>query len=166
MRRAARGVALPIALILMALLSALVVAQVRRGLTDERLAGNSRQTVSIANAAATLLRYCEFRMIALPLQTVTIPADPAQAAWRVDANWDPARTFTFPGFTVPGVTFNRCLIEDATGELGPAPVDAGGLGSDRGYHKYRITAQVRMSDPTFPGLERPYFLQSELRVNF
>ena len=85
------GVVLPVVLVVLTVLTGLVVTQVRRGALDERLAGNTRETVNLDGAAQTVLRWCEARVILAPLNTVTVQpaADDTQLpAWRVAANWD------------------------------------------------------------------------------
>ena len=185
-RPRAAGAALPIALVLLFIVTGLVATQVRRGIVDQRLAGNTRESVSLDGAAQLLLRYCEKRLVLStydPTQPppVTIPAarlggsPPAVAAWLVAANWADASTNEFTGAPLPGgIVYARCLIENATEELNGAISDTNQLGNkarDERFVKFRTTAQVRTaapglpaSDPGVPEGTRAVFVQSELRL--
>ena len=178
---AQRGVALPISLIVMALLTAVVVMQMRRSATDERLASNSRETTVLASAAETVLRNCENRLRAefvrttaeLPEGISRIPAQPAVTAWRVDANWVAGTMHQIPNAALPpSIVWAACLVEDATAEI-PMPTtvrDDGSVGRDPNLVKFRITSQVRMAEPGVPANGvvpagfRGYFTQSELQI--
>lgn len=185
-RARAAGVALPIALVLLFIVTGLVATQVRRGMVDERLAANTRESVSLDSAAQLVLRWCEAWVIAstgdpsVP-RPVTVPAarlgesPPAKAAWRVALNWEDATSNVFTGATLPGgIVFNRCLVEDATDELNGSISTSnqlGGSARDQRFVKYRLTAQVRTSAPGLPPSEpgvpndmRAAFVQSELRL--
>lgn len=185
-RTRAAGVALPIALVLLFAVTGLVATQVRRGMVDERLAANTRESVSLDSAAQLVLRWCEAWVVAstgdasVP-RPVTIPAaqlggsPPAKAAWRVATNWANATTNEFTGATLPGaIVFNRCLIENATEELNGAISNSnqlGGKARDERFVKFRLTAQVRTPAPGLPASEpgvpdgmRAAFVQSELRL--
>lgn len=162
-----RGLVLPMVLILLALITMLVAAQLRRGLQDERMAGSLRAQTVVDSALQTVLRWCEWRLVAAPFSTASVVApvrgSGVTAAWRVAANWDPAagRTFQFSGVDLPGVTGHACLIERADAELVPAISDTGAAidPGDRGrWMKFRVTARV--------GRERGGFdqAQSELRL--
>ena len=56
------GVVLPVVLVVLTVLTGLIVTQIRRGAMDERLAGNTRETVNLDGAAQTVLRWCEARL--------------------------------------------------------------------------------------------------------
>ena len=163
-RHRTAGVALPIALILLFVLTGLVVTQVRRGLVDERLAANTRESVSLDSAAQLVLRWCEawaiastgdptlsrpIRVAAQPLVAGGLQAA-ALPAWRLPQNWSDATTNQFTGAALPGIAFGRCLIEDATDELNGAISTLNQVGSsarDQRFVKLRLTAQVRTPAP-------------------
>lgn len=182
----AAGVALPIALVLLFIVTGLVATQVRRGVVDQRLAGNNRESVALDSAAQLVLRWCELRLTistgnpSVP-PPVTVPAarlgavPPEPAAWLVAANWTDERTNQFSDLALPGgVVFHRCLIENATEELNGSISDSnqlGGAARDPRFVKFRLTAQVRTpapglpaSDPGVPDGMRALFAQSELRL--
>jgi hypothetical protein len=173
-RRSSRGVVLPIVLVILVVLTGLVVTQIRRSTVDERLAANAREYSLMDNAAQTVLRWCELRIVNFPRETATF--DSAAAApplWRVQANWNDARSFDFTGTNIAGISAvgndaPRCIIEEATCELSP-PISPTGQGSDAcngldpRWRKFRITARV-VTAQDVPGLRRAHFAQSELRT--
>ena len=165
------GVGLPIVLVILTVLTGLVVTQVRRGTVDERLAANARETVMLDDAAQTVLRWCEARIISAPRDTVTVVAPSGTTpAWRDAANWNDANSLNFTGATtLAGVNANpSCLIEDATCELAP-PISPTGQnhggcnGIDDRWRKFRITARVFIPAADMGGT-RAMFAQSEMRV--
>lgn len=186
LRAQVAGVALPIALVLLFIVTGLVATQVRRGVVDQRLAGNTRESVALDSAAQSVLRWCEAWLAVSTGDStvpppVTIPAarlggsPPAGAAWLVAENWADATTNGFTGAPLPGgVVYARCLIENATEELNGAISDTNQLGNkarDERFVKFRTTAQVRASapglpasDPGVPADMRAMFVQSELRL--
>jgi hypothetical protein len=165
------GVVLPIVLVVLTVLTGLIVAQVRRGTVDERLAANATETVLLDSAAQTVLRWCEARIVTAPLDTVTVAPGVGVPAWRVAANWTTTtNSLDFAGVDLlPGINANpSCVIEEATCELTPpisptGQVTTGCNGIDPRWRKYRITARV--SVPAFDmGGNRFMFAQSEMRV--
>ena len=122
------GVVLPVVLVVLTVLTGLVVTQIRRGAIDERLAGNTRETVNLDGAAQTVLRWCEARLILFPLNTVTVqPAanNTQPPAWRVAANWAiTTNSLDFSGTNLwQGMSPAfppACVIEEATCELARA----------------------------------------------
>lgn len=154
---------MPVVLLLLLIVTIIVVAQLRRGLLDERFAAALRTNTVSDSAAQTVLRWCELRVTQAPEKTVQISAPPstADAAWRVDANWMPARTLRFSGVTLPGVTDSACLIERADDELMGGLSDTGmaidPIGKLR-WLKFRITARVQREAGGFD------HAQSELRL--
>jgi Tfp pilus assembly protein PilX len=52
------GVVLPVVLVVLTVLTGLVVTQIRRAALDERLAGNTRESVQLDSAVQTVLRWC------------------------------------------------------------------------------------------------------------
>jgi hypothetical protein len=172
--RSARGVVLPIVLVILVVLTGLVVTQIRRSTVDERLAANAREYSLMDNAAQTVLRWCELRMVNFPRTTATFDSAAAlPPLWRVQANWNDARSFDFTGTNIAGISATgndapRCIIEEATCELSP-PISPTGQGSDAcngldpRWRKFRITARV-VTAQDVPGLRRAHFAQSELRT--
>lgn len=175
------GVALPISLIVMALLTAVVLMQMRRSTTDERLASNSRETTVLASAAETVLRHCENRLRSefvrtaaeLPLGISRVAARPTVAEWRDATNWVAGRMHQIPNTTLPpAIVWAACLVEDATNEIPlPSVLNAdNSFGRDPSLVKFRITSQVRMAEPgvpadgVVPAGFRGYFTQSELQI--
>ena len=154
---------MPVVLLLLLIVTIIVVAQLRRGLLDERFAAALRTNTVSDSAAQTVLRWCELRVTQASEKTVQISAPPstADAAWRVDANWMPARTLRFSGVTLPGVTDSACLIERADDELMGGLSDTGmaidPIGKLR-WLKFRITARVQREAGGFD------HAQSELRL--
>lgn len=173
------GVVLPVVLVVLTVLTGLVVTQIRRAALDERLAGNTRESVQLDSAVQTVLRWCEARVIAAPLDTVVIQPNTSTAAapvWRALVNWTTdTNSLNFTGANLlPGINANpSCVIEDATCELTP-PVSgrpmSGCNGIDPRWRKFRITAQVSTPAPDmvtgFLGVagNRFVFAQSEIRV--
>jgi hypothetical protein len=166
-----RGVVLPVVLVVLTVLTGLVIAQMKRTATDERLAANVRETVMLDNAVQTALRWCEWQVIEQPQNTVNVAGTAAAPAWRVVANWSDATSLNFPGAALaPGMSGDpACVIEDATCELqpplSPTGMDTSGCnGIDRRWRKFRITARVRVTAPDLPDGVREVMAQSELRL--
>jgi hypothetical protein len=165
------GVVLPVVLVILTVLTGLVVTQVKRGTTDERLAANARETVMLDNAVQTTLRWCEWRVIDRPFNTVTTAGTATIPAWRLAANWNDANSLNFTGSgLLPGINGDpTCVVEDATCELqppiSPTGMNAGGCnGIDSRWRKFRITARVRLNAPDLPNGWREMMAQSELRL--
>src|SRR5512141_2481594 len=91
------GVVLPVVLVILPVLTGLVVTQVKRGTTDERLAATARERGVLDNAVQTTLRWCEWRVIDRPFNTVTAAGTATTPAWRVAANWNDANSLNFTG---------------------------------------------------------------------
>ena len=169
--RRTSGVVLPVVLVVLTVLTGLVVAQMRRTSTDERLAANVRESVMLDNAVQTALRWCEWQVIERPRNTVNVAGTPATPAWRIDANWSDATSLNFAGTALaPGQSDDpACIIEDATCELQP-PISPTGMdtagcnGIDSRWRKFRITARVRVTAPDLPDGVREMMAQSELRL--
>jgi hypothetical protein len=168
------GVVLPVVLVILTVLTGLVVSQVRRGTIDERLAANTRESVMLDDAAQTVLRFCEFRVVRRPQNTATANAVAGVAAWNVPANWTTATSsldFTGLGLTPGGGAIDpACVIEDATCELqaevgrgGPMP-GAGCNGINHRWRKFRITSRVQIAAPDLPAGVRQTMSQSEVRL--
>ena len=165
------GVVLPVVLVILTVLTGLVITQVKRGTTDERLAANARETVMLDNAAQTTLRWCEWRVIDRPFNTVTVAGTTTTPAWRMAANWNDANSLNFTGTALmPGINGDpTCIVEDATCELQP-PISPTGMnasgcnGIDSRWRKFRITARVRLNAPDLPNGWREMMAQSELRL--
>ena len=169
--RRTSGVVLPVVLVVLTVLTGLVIAQMKRTATDERLAANVRESVMLDNAAQTVLRWCEWHVIERPRNTVHVAGTGSTPAWRIAANWSDATSLDFPGAALaPGMSGDpACVIEDATCELQP-PISPTGMdtsgcnGIDSRWRKFRITARVRFAAPDLPDGVREMMAQSELRL--
>jgi hypothetical protein len=169
--RRTSGFVLPVVLVVLTVLTGLVIAQMKRTATDERLAANVRETVILDNAVQTVLRWCEWHVIERPRNAVTVVGTPATPAWRIAANWSDATSLNFAGTALaPGLADDpACVIEDATCELQP-PISPTGMdtagcnGIDSRWRKFRITARVRVTAPDLPDGVREMMAQSELRL--
>ena len=124
------GVVLPVVLVILTVLTGLVITQVKRGTTDERLAANARETVMLDNAVQTTLRWCEWRVIDRPFNTINVAGTAATPAWKLAANWNDANSLNFTGTALlPGINGDpTCVVEDATCELQP-PISPTGMNS-------------------------------------
>lgn len=172
--RRSNGVVLPIVLVVLVLLTALVVTQVRRTTIDQRMAANAQESVALDGAAKAVLGWCEVdlqranRGIGTMPQSILAPASTAVAAWRVPANWGVASAYTpsTGAQLLATATFATCLIEDASEELeGDISNNSGSAGvRDCRWRKYRTTAQVQAPAPDLPGGVRAYFAQGEMRL--
>ncbi|MGE0313905.1 MAG: hypothetical protein AB7P21_20030 [Lautropia sp.] len=160
-----RGLVLPVVLFLLVIVTVVVSTQLKRGLLDERLATSLRSNVVSDSAVQTVLRWCELRLSAAPLETQAIAA-PGRAtatmpAWRDGSNWLPATTFRFTGVSLPGAIDHACLIERADGELA-ASISDSGFAADPAdtarWLKFRITARVQRDGGGFE------HAQSEMRL--
>ena len=169
--RRGSGLVLPVVLVVLTILTGLVITQMKRTATDERLAANVRETVMLDNAVQTTLRWCEWHVIDRPRGTVNVAGTPATPAWRIATNWSDSTSLNFPGtLLVPGMSGDpTCVIEDATCELqppiSPTGMDATGCnGVDSRWRKFRITARVRVTAPDLTNGVREMMAQSELRL--
>ena len=170
------GVVLPVVLVILTVLTGLIVTQVKRGTTDERLAANTRETVMLDGAVQTTLRWCEWRVIDRPFNTINVAGTATTPAWKIAGNWSDATSLNFAGVNLmagtaaPAMAADpTCVIEDATCELQP-PISPTGMNSsgcngiDTRWRKYRITARVRITAPDLPNGWREMMAQSELRL--
>jgi Tfp pilus assembly protein PilX len=165
------GVVLPVVLVILTVLTGLVVTQVRRGTTDERLAANARESVLLDGAVQTYLRICEDAVMRTPFNIVNVAGTTATPAWRIANNWTDANSLNVTGMTlVTGMSGDpTCIVEDATCELQP-PISPTGMNSsgcngiDSRWRKFRITARIRIDAPDLPGGFREMMSQSELRL--
>ena len=178
------GVVLPVVLVILVIMTALVVTQVKRTTVDQRMAANAQENVSMDAAAKAVLGWCEFQIqranrgnpgVNTP-RSMPAPMPPAAAAWRSGPNWVAFSYTPAAGAPLmPGVTFAQCLIEEATDELegGVSNNDDRGTGGrDCRWRKYRTTAQVQMAAPDFlgnaalnvPAGFRAHFVQGEMRL--
>jgi hypothetical protein len=170
-RQRRSGVVLPVVLVVLTVLTGMVIAQMKRTATDERVAANVRETVMLDNAVQTTLRWCEWHVIERPGNTVNVAGTAAAPAWRIAANWSDTTSLNFPGVAlVPGMSGDpACVIEDATCELQP-PISPTGMdtngcnGIDSRWRKFRVTARVRITAPDLPNGVREMMAQSELRL--
>ena len=166
-QRAQHGLVLPIVLLLLVLITMVVAAQLRRGISDERLSGALRTYAVADSAVQTVLRWCEMQVTVQPLDTISIPAPVRDLGtvppWQLAANWDPAnnRTLSFAGVTLAGTTEQACLIERADSELSMSISDSGFAADPSGrsrWMKFRITARVLRESGGYE------YAQSELRL--
>src|SRR5512137_2514504 len=67
------GAAFPVVVVLLAVLTGVVLAQMKRASTDERIAANARDSTALENAAQTTLRWCEWLVAERPGRAVTAP---------------------------------------------------------------------------------------------
>ena len=170
-RRRRSGFVLPVVIVILTVVTGLVVAQMSRSVTDERLAANARETVTLDNAAQTVLRWCEWQVIERPRNTVLVEGTRSTPAWRIAAHWGDATSLNFTGTTLMQNMSGdpSCIVEDATCELHP-PVSPTGMdtsgcnGIDGRWRKFRITARVRVMAADMPGGVREMLAQSELRL--
>ena len=171
-----KGVVLPIVLIILVILTALVVTQVRRTTVDQRMAANAQESVALDTAAKAVLSWCEADIqranrgngTNMPRSMPAPPDNTATAAWLVQANWTNSSYTPTSGTPLANVAAATCLIEDATDEL---EGDIGGIRECR-WKKYRTTAQVLAPAPDLPARAVPfvpagfraYFAQGEMRL--
>jgi hypothetical protein len=159
----AAGFVLPVALILLVIITGVVATQMQRALLDERMAANSRENIVADSAAQTMLRWCELQLTNEPdsIVSVTAPAKEASAAWKTSANWTAATTFTVTSASLPGVKEHGCLVERADDELLGGISDSGDPADPTGrarWIKYRITSRVERVSEGYD------YAQSELRL--
>ncbi len=151
----ARGIVLPVVLVMLVLMTTAVLFMTKRATIDERLAGNVRAIVTTETVANHILRYCELVLWHFPPGVsnqsppmMLAPPPTAPAAWTNAANWVPAKTLSFPATELgAGVAEANCLIEDASAELNLVkPTNDGPKDSISSstiqWRKYRITAQA------------------------
>lgn len=174
------GVVLPIVLVVMMVVTMLVVTQVRRGTVDERLAANWSRAISGQTAAESLVRYCEAHVFrtrnGIPYKLArdlklgpNMPRSEnfaATAAWASNLAANQYITI-LPDLLPPGATAARCVVEDATNELGggrdQTSPNPGGEGiNDPFLWKFRFTVVVTFTDSTAFG-NVTYRAQSEVR---
>jgi hypothetical protein len=165
------GVVLPVVLVILTVLTGLVVTQVRRGTTDERLAANARESVLLDGAVQTYLRICEDAVMRTPFNIVNVSGNATTPAWHIAGNWADGSSLNVTGMTlVTGMQGDpTCIVEDATAELQPIASrtgmdEGGGITLDPRWRKYRITARIRIDAPDLPGGFREMMSQSELRL--
>src|SRR5829696_2478815 len=61
-RNEQRGVVLPVVLIVLVIMTALVVTQVKRTTVDQRMAANAQESVTMDAAAKAVLGWCEYQI--------------------------------------------------------------------------------------------------------
>lgn len=171
------GVVLPVVLVILVIITALVVTQVRRTTVDQRMAANAQESIALEAAAKAVLGWCEVEVqrsnrgivgvVTAPRSMVAPPAA-ATAAWRTAANWANSSYTPATGAPLLGtISLAQCLIEEATDELEGGisnDNDRGTGGRDCRWRKYRTTAQVQLPAPDLPGGIRAYFVQGEMRL--
>ena len=180
--RLVTGVVLPVVLVILVILTALVVTQVRRTTVDQRMAANAQESVALEAAAKAVLGWCEVELQRANRGTggnmprsMIAPVSPAAAPWRAAANWGASSYTPAVGIAMGNINFAQCLIEDATDELEGGVSNSSNLapaGPDCRWRKYRTTAQVRVLAPDLPANavlgvpagSRAYFVQGEMRL--
>ncbi len=123
-RRRERGIALAIALILLAVIGISSVTAMRSGMFGTMVAGNLQQGQLALQAAEAALRFCERQAMVLPagvpVQPVPLTNTDQPTAWTTPANWLPAAGMaaTLPNAVVDsaaaGVQYNvlpQCMVE-------------------------------------------------------
>ena len=181
-RRHVGGVVLPVVLVILVILTALVVTQVRRTTVDQRMAANAQESVALEAAAKAVLGWCEVELQRANRGTggnmprsMTAPVPPATAPWQAAANWTASSYTPAVGIAMGNVNFAQCLIEEATDELEGGVSNSSNLAPaspDCRWKKYRTTAQVRVPAPDLPANPalgvpagaRAYFVQGEMRL--
>lgn len=180
-RRHVRGVVLPVVLVILVILTALVVTQVRRTTVDQRMAANAQESVALEAAAKAVLGWCEVELqrsnrgIGNSPRTMVAPVSTAAAPWQTAPNWTASSYTPAVGVALGNINFAQCLIEDATDELEGGVSNSSNLAPaapDCRWKKYRTTAQVRIPAPDLPGNAvlgvpagaRAYFVQGEMRL--
>jgi len=179
-RRQVTGVVLPVVLVILVILTALVVTQVRRTTVDQRMASNAQESVALEAAAKAVLGWCEVELqrsnrgFGNSPRTMVAPASIATAAWQTAANWVASDYTPATGpVLLNNIVSSTCLIEDATDELEgliSSNDDRGPTSRDCRWRKYRTTAQVRIPAPDLPATalvpvgQRGYFVQGEMRL--
>jgi len=159
-RRTQRGVVLPIVLVVLMVMTAVILTQVRRGAVDEKLAGNWSRTMSRQAATESMVRYCEAFILRKDevrkwrgvVKSENYPNTPAWAS-----NLPASDVVTFQqDLLPPGATSAVCVIEDATSELGgtryaqgPNPGTDGP--NDPYLWKFRFTVLVTYQDTSLFG---------------
>ena len=119
-RRAAAGIVLPIALILLVVITLVGVATMRSAITAEDVTKSVRSNTVAMQAAETALRYCETEAMSASASLIInpIPLDGEPVLWRTRANWSNAAiTNILPATLVTSADARqvpvqpRCLIE-------------------------------------------------------
>ena len=75
-RLRARGIVLPVVLVMLLMMTVTVIFLMRRGTVDERIAFNVREVVSLDSAAQYALRTCERHLWASPPDVTVAPGAP------------------------------------------------------------------------------------------
>ncbi len=157
------GVVLPLALVMLVMVTLIAVVGLRGVTSEERISANLRASSVAFEQAELALRYCE--QIALaggdPLNAARINStDLMGLAWRVDSNWlpsfaqlqrPPAAQYTDPARPV---TAPACLIESKRAEFDVVDgahrvenaayvVTARGFGDNNGGFRTTVQAQLR-----------------------
>jgi type II secretory pathway pseudopilin PulG len=167
-----------VVLVLIAALTLLVFAQLRRNASTQRLAVNSTQYLQAETAAQTALRFCEAAMLTSVGEPnsvrVTTPGVRGTdvPAWRDATKWtNSSVNFGTSTVALPGVTNYECLYEDATADLvmselandvnletGAAnPLCTTQPGASPRLCKYRVTVRVTLAGG------QQLLMQSEVR---
>lgn len=175
--RRSNGVVLPVVLVILVIITALVVTQVRRTTVDQRMAANAQESIALEAAAKAVLGWCEVEVqrsnrglvgVVTAPRSMQAPPATATAAWRTAANWASSSYTPAAGGPLLGtISLAQCLIEEATDELEGGisnDNDRGTGGRDCRWRKYRTTAQVQLPAPDLPGGIRAYFVQGEMRL--
>lgn len=128
----ARGIVLPLALVMLLMVTLLAVVAIRGVTSEERIAANLRSSAVGFEMAELALRHCEDIVWRGEDATGTIKLDevkfvdspPVGSRWDppspANANWsDPVRSLAPPSAQVAlGVVPPRCMIEEALGDSG------------------------------------------------
>ena len=175
-RRQQGGFTLVLALILLMVITLVVVFQVRRSTTDQRLAANLREQVVLDQSTDTVLRWCEGMVVSTyrngnTLNVINTPVG-NKPAW-IDANNFAASNpyfYSYPdALASDHIASEGCLIETlpVTAAL-VASSDLPEGNSGTGVLRFRLTARVVYSadTPALVSASHTDLLQSELRLVF
>jgi hypothetical protein len=161
-RRHQNGVVLPVVLVLLVVLTALVLSQIRRGTIDQQLSINSRQYTLVETSAQSLLRFCEARVLRGPEQIAgerrwvhLIDPSGTVPEWTKAANWPNPTTPTAGGPSevmaagtaaspFPGVATAECIFENSSRELEGGSPTGQGAGA---YGKTTMDVSLEAANP-------------------
>lgn len=132
--RAARGIALPMALVILTLLALMGTMALRSTTVSERVAGNARDRDKAFQAAEAAVQACldQFEAGAYPAaRLLTPPVNAgAQEHWQVEANWTDAGSQSVTLGVNPGLAQPpRCMVEVLNATAGSVRVTARATGA-------------------------------------
>jgi hypothetical protein len=174
--RSQGGFTLILAMILLMVITLVVVYQVRRSTTDQRLAANLHEQVVLDQSTDTVLRWCEGMVVntyrsGATLNVISTPAG-AKPAWVNPDNFSSSSHYfySYPdNLASDHISSEGCLIETlpiAASSVDQSELPGGNAGV--GVIRFRITARVVFSadGPALVAASHTDILQSELRLVF